>query len=63
VFGNLRYLVLAWAAAALGYSTTQATSLQGVVAVGTAIGAVVASMQMRWTGPFASSRWASRWAC
>ena len=47
VAGNLRYLVLAWAAVALGYSTTQATSLQGVVAIGTAVGAVVASMQMR----------------
>ncbi|MEK8027474.1 MAG: lysophospholipid transporter LplT [Pseudomonadota bacterium] len=47
VAGNLRYLVLAWAAVALGYTTTQATSLQGVVAVGTALGAVAASMQMR----------------
>ena len=47
VAGNLRYLVLAWAAVALGYSTTQATSLQGVVAIGTAVGAVVASVQMR----------------
>ncbi|MEY2873904.1 MAG: lysophospholipid transporter LplT [Pseudomonadota bacterium] len=47
VSGNLRYIVLAWAAAALGYGTTQASSLVGVVAVGTAIGAVVASMLMR----------------
>ena len=47
VAGNLRYLVLAWAAVALGYTTTQATSLQGVVAIGTAVGAVVASVQMR----------------
>jgi MFS family permease len=47
VAGNLRYIVLAWAAAALGYSTTQASSLVGVVAIGTAIGAVVASMAMR----------------
>ncbi len=47
VSGNLRYIVLAWAAAALGYSTTQASSLVGVVAVGTAVGAVVASMRMR----------------
>src|SRR6201996_6971040 len=36
VSGNLRYLILAWSAAALGYSTTQASSLSGVVAVGTA---------------------------
>ena len=47
VSGNLRYIVLAWAAAALGYSTTQASSLVGVVAIGTAVGAVVASVVMR----------------
>ena len=47
VSGNLRYIVLAWAAAALGYSVTQATALVGVVAVGTAVGAVAASMRMR----------------
>ncbi|HRH29690.1 MAG TPA: lysophospholipid transporter LplT, partial [Aquabacterium sp.] len=50
VSGNLRYIVLAWAAAALGYSTTQASSLVGVVAVGTAVGAVVASVWMRLDG-------------
>ncbi len=47
VSGNLRYIVLAWAAAALGYSVTQASSLVGVVAIGTAVGAVVASVRMR----------------
>ena len=47
VAGNLRYIVLAWAAAALGYSTTQASSLVGVVAIGTAVGAVMASALMR----------------
>lgn len=47
VSGNLRYIVLAWAAAALGYGTTQASSLVGVVAVGTAVGAVLASVLMR----------------
>jgi LPLT family lysophospholipid transporter-like MFS transporter len=47
VSGNLRYIVLAWAAAALGYSTTQASALVGVVAIGTAVGAVVASVRMR----------------
>ncbi len=47
VSGNLRYIILAWSAAALGYSTTQASSLTGVVALGTAVGAVVASMRMR----------------
>jgi len=47
VSGNLRYIVLAWSAAALGYSTTQASSLVGVVAIGTAVGAVVASLRMK----------------
>ena len=47
VSGNLRYIVLAWAGAALGYSTTQASSLVGVVAIGTAVGAVLASMRMK----------------
>jgi LPLT family lysophospholipid transporter-like MFS transporter len=47
VSGNLKYIVLAWSAAALGYSTTQASSLVGVVAIGTAVGAVVASMRMK----------------
>ncbi len=47
VSGNLRYIVLAWAFAALGYATTEASSLVGVVAVGTAVGAVAASMRMR----------------
>jgi MFS family permease len=47
VSGNLRYIVLAWAAAALGYNVTQASSLVGVVAVGTAVGAVVASVRMK----------------
>jgi MFS transporter, LPLT family, lysophospholipid transporter len=47
VSGNLRYIILAWSAAALGYSTTQASSLSGVVALGTAAGAIGASMRMR----------------
>ena len=47
VSGNLRYIILAWSAAALGYSTTQASSLSGVVALGTAVGAIMASMRMR----------------
>ena len=47
VAGNLRFIVLAWAAAALGYTVTQASALQGVVAIGMAIGAVLASMRMR----------------
>jgi len=45
--GNLRYIVLAWSAVALGYTTTQASSLVGVIAIGTAAGAVIASMRMR----------------
>jgi MFS transporter, LPLT family, lysophospholipid transporter len=44
---NLRYIVLAWAAAALSYDTTKATTLVGVVTIGTAIGAVVASAYMK----------------
>jgi MFS family permease len=47
VSGNLRYIVLAWATAALGYDITRASSLVGVVAVGTAAGALLASMTMR----------------
>ncbi len=47
VSGNLRYIVLAWAGVALGYDTTKAASLVGVVAIGTAVGAVVASVWMK----------------
>ena len=47
VSSNLRYLILAWSAAALGYTTTEASTLTGVVALGTALGAVWASMRMR----------------
>ena len=45
--GNLKFIVLAWAAVALGYNTTNAAALTGVVAIGTAAGAVLASMRMR----------------
>ncbi|MDH6592282.1 LPLT family lysophospholipid transporter-like MFS transporter [Variovorax sp. TBS-050B] len=44
---NLKYIVLAWAALALDYNTTQATALTGVVTIGMAVGAIVASMRMR----------------
>ncbi len=47
VGGNLRIIVFPWAAAALGYTTTQASSLGGVVSLGVALGAVIASMRMR----------------
>ncbi|GAA0761071.1 lysophospholipid transporter LplT [Ideonella azotifigens] len=47
VSGNLRVIVFAWAAVALGFSTTKASSLVGVVAIGTAVGAVAASMRVR----------------
>jgi MFS transporter, LPLT family, lysophospholipid transporter len=46
VLGNLRVIVFAWAAVALGYSTSKASSLVGVIVIGTAVGAVVASMRM-----------------
>jgi len=47
VSGNLRYIVLAWAGIALGFNVTQASSLLGVVAVGTAIGAILASWRVK----------------
>ncbi|MDR1968520.1 MAG: lysophospholipid transporter LplT [Burkholderiaceae bacterium] len=47
VSGNMRYIVLPWAAAALGYATTRATSLVGVVIIGTAAGAVLAALRVR----------------
>ncbi len=47
IFGNLRLIVFAWAAAALGYTTAQASNLAGVVVIGSIIGAVVASMTTR----------------
>ncbi len=47
IFGNLRLIVFAWAAAALGYSTTQASGLAGVVIIGSVIGAVTASATMK----------------
>ena len=47
VSGNLRIIVFAWATAALGYTTTQATSLVAVVVIGTAGGAIAASLKMR----------------
>jgi MFS family permease len=43
VFGNLRVIVFAWAAAALGYSTAQASNLAGVVVIGSIAGAVYAA--------------------
>jgi LPLT family lysophospholipid transporter-like MFS transporter len=47
VSGNLRVIVFAWAAAALGYGTAQASQLAGVVIIGTALGVVAASVLMR----------------
>ena len=47
VFGNLRVIVFAWAAAALGYGTTQASNLAGAVIVGSVIGALLASAYMK----------------
>ncbi|MBV8502184.1 MAG: lysophospholipid transporter LplT [Paucibacter sp.] len=45
--GNLRIILFPWAAAALAYNTTQASNLGGVVALGTALGAVAASFLSR----------------
>ncbi|MEP6875342.1 MAG: lysophospholipid transporter LplT, partial [Burkholderiales bacterium] len=47
VSGNMRAIVMVWAAAALGYSTSQASSLVGVVAVGTTAGVLIASLRAR----------------
>jgi len=47
IFSNLRVIVFTWAAAALGYGTTQASNLAGVVVIGSIIGAVTASMMMK----------------
>ena len=47
VFGNLRLIVFAWAAVALGYATAEASKLVGVVIIGSVAGAVVASMTTR----------------
>jgi MFS transporter, LPLT family, lysophospholipid transporter len=49
VSGNLRYIVLAWSSVALGYSISQASALVGVVAIGTAAGAVLASIKVNLT--------------
>jgi len=40
-------IVMVWAAAALGYSTSQASNLVGIVAIGTTIGVLVASVRAR----------------
>jgi len=50
VSGNMRYIVLAWAATALHYTTPQAARLVGVVALGSAVGAVLASVRVRLDG-------------
>ena len=47
IFGNLRLIVFAWAAAAMGYTTAQASNLAGVVVIGSILGAVAASMTMK----------------
>ena len=47
VSGNLKFIVLAWAGLVLGFGTAQATSLLGVVAIGTAAGATWASFKAR----------------
>jgi MFS transporter, LPLT family, lysophospholipid transporter len=47
IFGNVRLIVFAWAAAALGYTTTQASNLAGVVVIGSVLGAVLASTYMK----------------
>ncbi len=50
VSGNLRYLVLAWAGVALGFDTPHATLLLLLVGLGTAAGAVIASVTVSLVG-------------
>jgi MFS family permease len=40
---TLQFIVLKWASVALGYSLSQSTILQGITAIGIAVGAIVAS--------------------
>ncbi len=40
---TLQFIVIKWADSALGYTLSQATALQGIVAVGIAMGAVIAA--------------------
>ncbi len=47
IFGNVRLIVFPWAAAALGYTTAQASNLAGVVVIGSVAGAVIASAVAR----------------
>ena len=44
---TLQFIVLKWADAALGYPLSKAAQLQGVVAVGIAVGAVLAARLYR----------------
>ena len=44
---TLQFIVIDWAAAALGYNLSDASILQGVCAIGIALGAVLASMRVR----------------
>jgi MFS family permease len=43
---TLQFIVLKWAAVALGYKLSEATMLQGIFAVGIAIGAIIAARLM-----------------
>lgn len=52
VSGNMRYIVLAWAALALGYATSSSAALVGVVAVGMALGAAAAAVIVRLENAF-----------
>ena len=45
--GNLKNIVFAWAAAALSYTTSQTAALVGVLAFGTAAGAILAASRVR----------------
>jgi LPLT family lysophospholipid transporter-like MFS transporter len=64
VSGNLRYIVLAWAAAALGYSTTQASAIWwGWWPLARRWARWWRPCACGWTWPPASCPWASPWGC
>ncbi len=45
--GNLKNIVFAWAAIALGYTTSQTSALVGILAFGTAAGAILAASRVQ----------------
>src|SRR6476646_199197 len=61
VSGNLRYIILAWSAAALGYSTTQASRWAGSLPSAPRRAPSSPRCACGWTWPRRSSPWESSW--